>query len=555
MITLMKKFISEVISPRRAWLRAAMLAVCGAVAGLCITFPTYAGAFLQWFAYIPAAWVLFSMSRDEARLPRLLWRAYGYGFLFFMAEYLVNYHWFFSFYPLDFTGMSRASAAVVVAVAWIGLSFLASIAGGFVFLLFVLAARGGTAKRAPIVLPFAGGALFAVFEWVETIGWMGVPWGRAALGQLAFDSSPTVQIASVLGSYAVTFLIVTFSFLLAQAAISEKRGAMIRSSVAVLLAAADIVFGAVMLCVPENGRQIKVAAIQGNVSSRDKFQISSAETVAIYEKLIREAAASGAQLIVTPESAFPWDLGRDEKNLGVFRRIAHDYGVSIVLGHLEGIRDEQENVLALMYPDGSISDVRYSKRHLVPFGEYMPWRGFLSTVIPPLAEISMLEYDIKAGSGTEIMTLADGTRVGGLICFDSIYEELALASVRDGAEILLLGTNDSWFSDSAAVYMHNAQSRLRAVETGVPVVRAANTGISSLTDARGRVHGTLPPLVDGALCGTLTTGSASFYSRTGNIFVYLLIAFSLGTILSGAALTLSSRKKEKEKACASADRV
>lgn len=103
--------------------------------------------------------------------------------------------------------------------------------------------------------------------------------------------------------------------------------------------------------------------------------------------------------------------------------------------------------------------------------------------------------------------------------------------------------------------MHNAQSRLRAVETGVPVVRAANTGISSLTDARGRVHGTLPPLVDGALCGTLTIGSASFYSRTGNIFVYLLIAFSLGTILSGAALTLSSRKKEKEKACASADRV
>ena len=74
--------------------------------------------------------------------------------------------------------------------------------------------------------------------------------------------------------------------------------------------------------VPENGRQIKVAAIQGNVSSRDKFQISSAETVAIYEKLIREAAASGAQLIVTPESAFPWDLGRDEKNLGAFRSIA-----------------------------------------------------------------------------------------------------------------------------------------------------------------------------------------------------------------------------------------
>ena len=104
--------IKAVKAPRTAALRMPMLAVSGVLAGLFMTFPTYIGAVLQWLVYIPAAWVLFSLARDGDGARRVYLRAYRYGFFFFMAEYLVNYHWFFSFYPLDFTGMSRASAAV-----------------------------------------------------------------------------------------------------------------------------------------------------------------------------------------------------------------------------------------------------------------------------------------------------------------------------------------------------------------------------------------------------------------------------------------------------------
>lgn len=543
----MKKFFSLLTHPRTAAERSLLLAISGILAGLCITFPTHVGAVLQWAVYVPAAFVLFEVSGDDGKTGRILGRACRCGFLFFMSEYLVNYHWFFSFYPLDFTGMSRASAAVVVAVAWLGLSFLASIAGGAVFLLFVLAARGRAAKDAPVLLPFIGGALFALFEWVETIGWMGVPWGRAAMGQLAFKSAVTVQSASLFGSYFVTFLIVSVSFLAARAMLSEKRGAVLQSLAALALIFANIAAGALILAVPDKNedKTISVAAIQGNVSSRDKFMISSAETVDIYQKLIRNAAESGAKLIVCPESAFPWNLLTDEKSLDIFRAIAREYDVSIVLGCLDGFGNGQKNVLALMNPDGSISDREYAKRHPVPFGEYMPWRGFLSAVIPPLAEISMLEYDIVAGTGTEIMTLSDGTRIGGLICFDSIYEELSLKSARDGADMLVLGTNDSWFTDSAAVFMHNEQARLRAIETGLPVVRAANTGISSLIDHHGRVDGTLPPLVDGVLCGTLSVGSASFYSRTGNLFVYLLISAYFAMLAYSAVRGTAGTKKTR----------
>ncbi len=223
----MKKFFDTLIRPRREWMRRLMLVLSGAAAGACMTFPTYAGAVMQWLVYIPVAWVLYSMSGDETATPRLCLRAWRRGVLFFMSEYLVVWHWFFSFYPLDFTGMSRASAAVVVGVAWIGLSLLASLAGGFVFVFFIIGARGRAAKRLPILLPFLGGALFAVFEWVETIGWMGVPWGRAALGQLAFASAPTVQSASLFGSYFIAFLIVSVSFLLAQSLLSRRRAAVL----------------------------------------------------------------------------------------------------------------------------------------------------------------------------------------------------------------------------------------------------------------------------------------------------------------------------------------
>ena len=545
----MKKISVDILRPRRAPVRLLMLALSGALAGLCITFPTYVGAFLQWLVYVPAAWVLYAMSGDDTGTARRFLRSWCYGFLFFMSEYLVVYHWFFAFYPLDFTGMSRASAAVVVMVAWVGLSLLASLAGGFVFVLFVLAARGKAAKRLPWLMPFTGGALFALFEWVETIGWMGVPWGRAALGQLAFDSSLTVQSASLLGSYFVTFLIVSVSFLMAQAALSERRVAVARTCTALVLVLSNLLYGAEAFCFGSEGTEIRTAAIQGNVSSREKWTLTVNDTVELYKGLICEAAEAGAELIVCPESAFPWDMTHDSGSLDTFGSIAREYGVSIIIGCLDGRGEGQQNVLILICPNGSVSDTFYSKRHLVPFGEYMPWRDFLSVLIPPLAEIAMLEYDIVAGSSPAVMTLADGTCVGGLICFDSIYETLALESAREGAQILALGTNDSWFLDSAAVYMHNEQARLRAIETGLPVVRAANTGISSLIDSKGRVKGSLPPLEDGVLCGTLTTGSASFYCCIGNLFVYLLIAFYFSQLAYGVAVSLLEKRRGLRKSC------
>lgn len=558
------RMIVGIIRPQSKAVRLVLLAVCGAAAGIIITFPSVMGACLQWIVYIPAALVMISMSEDDGGTARgRIWRMYRYGFLFFMTEYLVIYHWFFSFYPLDFTGMNRASAVVVVIVAWLGLSFLASVAGGAVFALFGALTRGRAVHDLPILRPILGGALFALFEWVETIGWMGVPWGRIALGQLSIDGAPTVRVAALLGSYFVAFAVVSVAFLLAESILSaEKRRTVCYSVFAFLFITADLLLGCAAAYVADLGvggyesQTVKVAAIQANISSRDKFEITVDETVDIYLDLVTCAADGGAELILTPESAFPWSLADDAENLSLFCDLARKYETRIVLGCLDGQGEGEENIFIYILSNGEVSDTVYSKRHLVPFGEYMPWRRLLSTLIPPLSEISILGYDLAAGEGTAIVDLGDGILGGGLICFDSIYEELALSSAREGANILLLGTNDSWFSDSAAVYMHNAQARLRAIETGLPIVRAANTGISSVIDKSGRELCRLEPLETGIVTTCVELGTASLYSKTGNIFVYIFIAVcAVSAIYNIVFYVFDCRRKKKRRHTSTSSRI
>ena len=133
---------------------------------------------------------------------------------------------------------------------------------------------------------------------------------------------------------------------------------------------------------------------------------------------------------------------------------------------------------------------------------------------------------MSAGERTEIFDTELG-KLGSLICFDSIYEQLTIDTVRDGAEILLVSSNDSWFRDSAAVYQHQVQSQLRAIESGRYVVRAANTGISSIIAPDGTVKQILDPLVDGYIVDEIVAVSEpTLYMKIGNLFVYLCILFT-----------------------------
>jgi apolipoprotein N-acyltransferase len=151
-------------------------------------------------------------------------------------------------------------------------------------------------------------------------------------------------------------------------------------------------------------------------------------------------------------------------------------------------------------------------------------REFVTFIFPPLANIGMLEDDLLAGEGSVVIDSEEGM-IGCGICFDSIYEKVIYDSARNGAEIIVIATNDSWFSDSAALDMHNSQSRLRAIESGKYVVRAANTGISSIIDPMGNVNQELGALERGYIVGEVSMKEGNtIYTHIGNLFVYCCMA-------------------------------
>ncbi len=514
--------------------------------GLCILFPAL--GVLEWVALAPSGLAILTAARDRSiRLRRM----YGYGFCFFGCFYLVNFHWFLYMYPLTFAGLSDTASAVVVAVAWFGLSALQTVGAAALFPLFALAVRGKFLSGKPTLHPLLFAALWAAREWIQAnMGWAGVPWARLPLGQVGLRL--TLQSAAYFGSYFITFLLAGVGMLLADLLLHPDRARLCGILAGSLLVGNLALGGLRLLTRPAEGDAVQVAAVQGNMSSLEKWSgNSSAISAARYEALTRQAAAEGATLIVWPETALTVSIDRAVSSRDWLSRLARETGTTLLVGAFTSgtgtDSSRQYNSIVAFLPDGSMSETVYSKQKPVPFGEFVPYRELVMLLVPPLADIGMLESDLLVGDCSEVFDLGVG-RVGSLICFDSIYESTALDSVRRGAQLLAVSTNDSWFQDSRGVWMHNAQSSLRAIETGRYVVRAGNTGVSSVIDPTGRVTAELDPLLTGYVPGTVRLcDEQTLYTRTGNLFAYLCAALCAAAVLArpaeGIVRCLRARKK------------
>ena len=229
-------------------------------------------------------------------------------------------------------------------------------------------------------------------------------------------------------------------------------------------------------------------------------------------------------LIVWPETAVPYLLNFIVDDLSLLDEAAG--GAPLVFGIQR--RDEAGlfyNSMVLMEQGGEIT-ATYDKRHLVPFGEYVPFGDLL-------ARIGIRGMAVQEGGGFAAGTTPGPLNIPGigaavpLICYEGIFaEEIITGSSRP--RLLLLITNDGWFGQAAGPYQHLAQARLRAIEQGLPMVRVGNTGISAMIDAQGRVLASLPLGVEGVLDAALpATGVAPAYTFVGDWPVALMLLFSL----------------------------
>ena len=495
-----------------------------ALTALTLIFPQF--GFLEWITLIPLFLGAFVYCGDERKS---LWRTYWAGFLTVFVYYFVIYHWFLSLYPLDFVGMDNASSVVVVIAGWVGLSIFQAVPGGLIFLIFKLLERSGVLARTPIFRPLVLSALWVVFEWSSTFGWTGVPWGRLCIGQSEY--LPILQSASLLGPYFVSFLILLVNGLLAYAIFhwKAKCESILSAALAVVILLSNVLIGDSLIDKKDEDRvTVKVAAIQGNVDMDAKGGALQ-ELMLVYGDMTRQAAHEGAEIVVWPESIFPYRMNRYSVLQEYVCNLSAECQVTLIVGALyDGGDGKSYNTLYLVTPEGEISDTLYHKRHLVPFGEYVPMKEVIMTLIPPLAEVSALDEELTPGYETALFETEWG-KLGGLICFDSIYEELTRASAKDGANLMMLPSNDSWwFNTSVETYQNETQAMLRAIESGRYLVRAGNTGISSIITEHGEHKAWLAPETKGiAISEVEMCTETTLYTRIGNLFVYLCIAFVL----------------------------
>ena len=523
--------------------RGILLLIGGLWMGFAVIFPQI--GLSEWIALIPALLAILPATADRGVKYR---RLYGLGLLFFWPFYMVSFHWFLYMYPLDFADMSRPASAVVVGAACLGLSLFQALGAALLFPLMGLAVRGRWLARRSLLHPVLFACLWTALEWWQAhSGWSGVPWARLSLGQA--EMVAVLQSAALFGSYFITFLIVLTNGLLACLLLHPSKR-ILCGGLAAFLFLGNLLFGAIrMAVVSDEGERLTVAAIQGNKSSLDYWGAGTmSEVMDIYGALSMEAAAEGAELIVWPETCIPANIDRSWTVYEYVTELAQECGVPILCGLFTRVEEGSSadyNSIVVALPDGTIHDTVYNKRNPVPFGEFVPFRKLITTLIPPLSEINTLDEDIPAGEESVVFDLEVG-QVGSLICFDSIYERNALESMENGACLLAVSTNDSWFQDSRGVWMHHAQSQLRAIETGRYVVRAANTGVSSVINDKGEILETLGALETGyVLEEVCLSDRVTVYSVIGNLFAGLCIA------ACGGGIVLSLVEKFRRRACGS----
>ncbi|MBQ9115491.1 MAG: apolipoprotein N-acyltransferase [Clostridia bacterium] len=556
---------------RKSWWGPIFIA-CGALTSL--TFMVGELWFLAWFTLSPMIYYLIR-NAENIRVRR----AFGIGATFGIGYYGMMYHWFINFYPMDFAGLNETESIGVIALCWIGLATMHSLELGAVTMVYRLIKPK---KRCLPLCITVFTACWATFEWTQTLGWRGVPWGRLALSQ--WKALPLIQSASLFGGIFVSALIVAVNSLIAAAVIeiqkhrtdiasategndtteeekisapsykkigfpdklrdtfnavilafSAKKSLRVYALVAVGIVAANTLFGVIRMAAynEKSGEGITAAVIQGNISSLDKWADSSVtNSTKTHLDLTRKCVEeTGAKLVLWAETAIPAAIDKYPTFKQRISDTAKELGIVLVIGAFEYKynQDTQQkdtyNALITFLPDGTEVDTRYYKRHLVPFAESLPMENFIRTFLPVLVELNLISDPLAQGDSANIMKTDLGA-IGGIICYDSIFPALSMDAVREGAEIIAISTNDSWFSDSAAIYQHNRQAVFRAIETGRYVVRSANTGISSIITPEGKFLAETEPLVDCYASATVYMRSDStLYACIGDTFVYLCLGY------------------------------
>jgi len=368
------------------------------------------------------------------------------------------------------------------------------------------------------------GLLFLPSIWVLlelARSWFPAPFPWLPLGAALWKTAPLRPLYPLMGVYGASFYVVLFNVFIWKILSVERRDRRVLGCVFAALVILPLV--GTLASGTGSGEMIKVGVVQGNIAQDLKW--ADALAVRVHMDLTADAARQGAKIIVWPETALTLVLEDKSGIAASLRRFASEHDVHLIVGSLgREIRDEEILIYNRAYhlaPDGRMET--YDKVVLVPFGEYVPFKRVLSFV----ERLVPGEREFAKGSWSGPMSTP--VPCGVLICFEAAFPSLGRREVRDGSRILANITNDGWFGRTWGPHQHLALAAVRSGENGVPLLRAANTGISSVVDRKGRIVERIPLDTRGVIVTDVETGGKpTFYSRFGDWIV--IVALTVITI-------------------------
>lgn len=510
------------------WQRAAIAFAAGAVSVLSMA-PLHAAPVL--FLTLPVVvWLIDGADGGRlGGLPSAAWIGWLFGFGYFLAglywignAFLVDADIFGWLLPFAVAGLP-AGLAIFTAIG---------------FALARLLWAGNWSRILALAV-----ALTAV-EWLRGHILSGFPWN--AFGYALSMPLALAQTAALIGLWGLTFLSIVI-FASPAALIDRSAGShrpWLLPAFAATLLVAMAIYGVVRLAQTPTTfvDNVKLRIMQPNLAQDVKFNYGAKnEVMRKYLELSNRPAApgagpiGGATILIWPESAFPFFLSREAEAMA---QIANLLPQDAIL--LTGAARPPENAVPgarvfraynsiyAIGHDGAILSI-YDKLHLVPFGEYLPFQSTLERL--GFSQLTKVQGGFIPGTRRRPIELPNAPRVLPLICYEAIFPN-DVSDRNDRAGWIVNVTNDGWFGLSPGPYQHLQQARLRAIEEGLPIVRAANTGVSAVIDPMGRIVSRLGLGVDGVLdSGLPVAGAPTIYSRTGDIPAMFLVLAALAIVI------------------------
>lgn len=474
---------------------------------LFLSFPKFGIGLVAWIALIPLFHAIKERNVSESLMPGFITGlCYYVGVIYWVVYAIVKY----GNLPI-FTGI----LAMLLLSAYLGI-YVVVFCSGVAYL---------NQKNIPLVI--SAPILWTSLEYVKSSILTGFPWANLAHSQ--YSNLHIIQFADITGIYGITFFIVFINAVIYEVLFNNanKKKIIFSLSIAALVILMVYSYGAYRINhinkLMNHAKSIGVNLIQGNIDQGVKWNEEyKKETIETYRTLSLEKTMRGNGLIIWPETAVPLyfqDINDYHRQIIGIAKSSNNW---LLIGSPGYAKESNvyavSNSAFLISPDGEIKG-QYNKVHLVPFGEYVPLRKYL----PFIDKIVVGIGDFRAGNGYYPLIM-DQTRMGVLICYEGIFPEAGRKYKEAGAGFLVNITNDAWYGRTSAPYQHISMVIFRSIENRLYLVRAANTGITGIIDATGKISSSTEIFRKASLLGRIKIlNIKTIYSRYGDIFAYFCL--------------------------------